>query len=190
MSGNPTWDKWREELRETLCNRILGEIRLAHSDRDGILETCDDVLQALWEFHIKDECPEYPAGEFDMLIRFAVDEVDQTAARHAAEQEAWPRETDCDRLDRVEADLRNRLTSSIFHLPSLLVQHQQHNLAGFQGCLKGLLGCAGVFLVPGVIHRVVAFPMNCHGPGSPTRLHCVNDRPRVGEPGEVRLKTK
>lgn len=97
MSENRTWDDTsREQLREALRDRVLGEVRLAKSDRDDILDACAGIA---------DECPE---GERDMFIRFAADELEQAVARHAAEQAAWPRETDCDRLDRVETDLRDR----------------------------------------------------------------------------------
>ena len=99
MSENLTWnDTSREGLRETLRNLVLGEVRLGKADRDDILQTCREV-------YIEDECPE---GERDVFIRFAADELEQTAVRHAAEQAAWQRETDCDRLDRVETDLRER----------------------------------------------------------------------------------
>ncbi|MCP3894700.1 MAG: hypothetical protein GY706_08755 [Bacteroides sp.] len=99
MTGSQTWnDNTREDLREMLRDRVLGEVRLANSDRDDILQICREV-------YIEDECPE---DEWDMFIQFAADELEQASARFLAEQEVWPRETDCDRLDRVEADLRDR----------------------------------------------------------------------------------
>ena len=99
MSENLTWnDTSREDLRETLRNLVVGEVRLGNSDRHDILQTCLEV-------YIEDECPE---GERDAFIRFAADELEQAAVSHAAEQAAWQYETDCDRLDRAEADLRER----------------------------------------------------------------------------------
>ncbi len=99
MTENQTWnDSTRESLREALRTLIMGEVRLANSERKDILQICRDV-------HIEDECPE---NEWDTFIRFAADELEQAYAKLSAEQESWPRETDCDRLDRVEADLRDR----------------------------------------------------------------------------------
>jgi len=99
MTEKPTWnDSKREDLRETLRSLVLGEVRLSNSDRDGILQFCREV-------YIEDECPE---DEWDLFIQFAAQGLEQASARLSAEQEAWPRETDCDRLDRVEADLRDR----------------------------------------------------------------------------------
>jgi hypothetical protein len=94
-----TWDDIaREDLRETLRTLVLGNVRLVNTTHDDILETCREV-------YIEDECPE---EERDLFIRFASDELEQAVAKHAADQQAWPLETDCDRLDRVEADLRDR----------------------------------------------------------------------------------
>jgi hypothetical protein len=99
MSENTSWnDEARENLRETLRNRILGEIRLASSDRDDILDLCREV-------YVEDECPE---DEREVFIRFAAEQLEHAAAILGAEQATWPRETDCDRLDRVEAALRDR----------------------------------------------------------------------------------
>lgn len=88
----------RESLKEALRDLVLGEVRLSKSDRDTILETCREV-------HIDEECSE---GEKEVFIRFAADELEKAIRRHSAEQLTWPSETDCDRLDRVEASLRNR----------------------------------------------------------------------------------
>lgn len=42
MSDDQTWnDELREDLRETLRGVVLGESRLAQSDREGILTDCD-----------------------------------------------------------------------------------------------------------------------------------------------------
>lgn len=99
MIESQAWnDNTREDLRETLRIQVLGEVRLANSNHDDILQSCREA-------YIEDECPE---DEWDIFIRFAADELKQAYARLSAEQEAWPRETDCDRLDRVEADLRDR----------------------------------------------------------------------------------
>ena len=99
MTERQTWnDNARDDLREMLCTLVLGEVRLANSDRDDILQFCREV-------YIEDECPE---DECDTFIRFAADELEKASARLSAEQEAWPRDTDCDRIDHVEADLRDR----------------------------------------------------------------------------------
>ena len=91
-------DASREDLRETLCNVVSGEVRLGNSDHDTILQICREV-------YIQDECPE---NEWEIFVEFARNELEKAADRHAIEQEAWPSETDCDRLDRVEATLRDR----------------------------------------------------------------------------------
>src|SRR4051794_8468475 len=89
-------DDSRDQLRETLRSVILGELRLARRGHEEILEVCREV-------YIQDECP---AGGWDELIQFAADELNRAAARLASEKVAWPSETDCDRLDRVEGALR------------------------------------------------------------------------------------
>ena len=97
MSEGVTWnDESRETLRETLRDRVLGEVRLANSDHDDILDLCREV-------YIEDECPE---DERDMFIQFAAEKLEQAVALLDAEQATWPHETDCDRLDRAEAALR------------------------------------------------------------------------------------
>ncbi len=99
MSKKLDWnDASREDLRAVIQNQVLGEVRLARSAREDILCGCCEV-------YIDDECP---VEERSLFTRFAEDRLDQAIQRHAAEQMAWPPETDCDRLDRVEADLRNR----------------------------------------------------------------------------------
>jgi hypothetical protein len=99
MTEISTWDdESREELRETLRNLILGELRLANSKRDDILQICREV-------YIEDDCPE---SEWDTFMRFAANELQRAVAKHDAEQMAWLRETDCDRLDLVETNLRDR----------------------------------------------------------------------------------
>lgn len=99
MTEDNAWnDEARENLREALRNRVLGEVRLANSDRDDVLQICRDA-------YIEDECP---PDEVETFIHFAKGELDEAVARHSMEQAAWPPETDCDRLDRVEATLRER----------------------------------------------------------------------------------
>ena len=99
MTEELTWnDDSREDLRETLRSIILGEVRLAKSDRDDIIQTCREV-------YIEDECPE---DEWETFIQYTVDEYERAATGHAAEKATWPPETDSDRLDRVEEELRNR----------------------------------------------------------------------------------
>lgn len=98
MSEIKSWnDESREKLRVRLRNEIVGELRLARFDHGRILDFCRAV-------HFSDECPE---DEWDMFDRFAAGQLDQAAAVLDAEQSNWPHETDCDRMDRVEAALRD-----------------------------------------------------------------------------------
>lgn len=99
MTEDSTWNETaRRDLRETLRNRIVGEVRLAKSNLDDIIQTCREV-------YIEDECPE---EEWESFVRFASDELKKADAAHSAAKVGWPPETDCDRLDRVEATLRDR----------------------------------------------------------------------------------
>ena len=99
MVEDTTWnDESREDLRESIRNLVVGEVRLANSDRDEILQACREI-------YIEEECP---VTEQDLFVRFAAGELDRASATHAAEKMTWPPDTDCDRLDRVESDLRDR----------------------------------------------------------------------------------
>jgi hypothetical protein len=99
MSEAATWDDTsRENLRATLRNLVLGKVRLANSRHDDIVEICRDV-------YIVDECPE---NESEAFVQFATAELKKAETAHSKEQAGWPAETDCDRLDRVEAALRDR----------------------------------------------------------------------------------
>jgi hypothetical protein len=99
MGEDSTWnDTTREGLRESLRHRVLGELRLAKGDHDDIIQICREV-------YIDDDCPE---DEREAFIRFAKDELERVATKHSTEQVAWPPETDCERLDLVEATLRDR----------------------------------------------------------------------------------
>lgn len=99
ISQEHAWnDKAREELRATLRRVILGEIRLTRRSHDDILTLCREV-------YVENDCPESESGAF---IQFAADELNRTVIQLALEKAAWPDKTDCDRLDRVEAALRDR----------------------------------------------------------------------------------
>lgn len=99
MGDERVWnDESRDGLREALREFILGEQRLAKRGREGILEICREAF-------IQDECPE---NEVDTFAQFAADEYDRAEVQLTAEKATWPDETDCDRLDRVEAALRDR----------------------------------------------------------------------------------
>lgn len=99
MVNEHVWnDQSRDELRETLRSVILGEVRLAKRAHEDILDGCQEV-------YIQDECPE---REWDKFIQFAGEELNRAATRLASEKATWPEETDCDRLDRAEAALRDR----------------------------------------------------------------------------------
>ncbi len=99
MSDEEVWDDdSRDALRNTLLSFIRGEVRLRKQSHDGILEECRAG-------YIEEECPE---SEWDTFLRLAAAELEQAAEKHAAEQVDWPSVTDCDRLDRAEAALRER----------------------------------------------------------------------------------
>jgi len=99
MSDEQIWnDESRNHLHETLRWAVRGELRLAKRGREEILETCRDV-------YIQDECPE---DEWDAFFQFAADELGRAEAQMASEMATWPDRTDCDRLDGVEAALRER----------------------------------------------------------------------------------
>lgn len=99
MTNEQNWkDESRDELRATLRSVIVGKLRLAN-------ETYEEILEACRETYIQEECP---AGEWDTFFQFASDELNLAAAALAAEKTAWPKVTDCDRLDRVETALRDR----------------------------------------------------------------------------------
>ncbi|QVL31252.1 hypothetical protein KIH39_20755 [Telmatocola sphagniphila] len=99
MSQKDEWnDKARDDMRATLRWFVLGEVRLSRYDHNAILEACRDI-------YLQDQCPD---NEQDSFILFAANELKRAEAQLAAEQSLWPSETDCDRLDRVEATLRER----------------------------------------------------------------------------------
>lgn len=91
-------DEIREELRETLQSAVCGQLRLGKYDSQGILEYCRDV-------YLEDDCPEEDLHSF---LTFIEAEIGRKADEIAAEMVNWPKETDCDRLDRVEEVLRQK----------------------------------------------------------------------------------
>ena len=99
MGDQSRWsDQERSELREAIRTRIMGELRLALRGRPEIIQLCREV-------YIDDSSPD---GEREGFAQLAAEEFDRAAARHATAQAEWPEATDCDRLDRVEAALRDR----------------------------------------------------------------------------------
>jgi hypothetical protein len=99
MGSKQVWtNDSRVELRESLRSAILGHLRLAKLRQGDLLEFCREV-------YIEDECPENERSEF---TSFAAEEIKRGLALLDAEKIAWPKETDCDRLDRVEGALRER----------------------------------------------------------------------------------
>jgi hypothetical protein len=99
MNNGRVWnDESRDELLKTLRRYICGELRLTKRGRGEILEACRDV-------YISDVCPE---PERDTFVQLATDEFPRVAKQLDSEKATWPEETDCDRLDRVEAALRAR----------------------------------------------------------------------------------
>jgi hypothetical protein len=99
MSNEPDWnDEAREQIRGILRWVTLGELRLARNSHDDILSICRDV-------YLQDACPK---DEWDEFLQFADKELHRNEALIASEQATWPKVTDCDRLDDVETDLRER----------------------------------------------------------------------------------
>lgn len=99
MSDKPTWnDEMRQYVRNYIRTKVRGEVRLAKSDHDDILQACQDACEG-------EECPEAEQPE---LMKFAKEELAQARSMLSAEQASWPAETDCDRMDRVEAALRDK----------------------------------------------------------------------------------
>lgn len=95
----PIWDDdARDEVRNAIRSRILGELRLTLNSREDILEICRESC-------IPEECPEDERGRFLQLVD---DEFDRLEAEADAEAAGWPDETDSDRLDRVESGLLER----------------------------------------------------------------------------------
>ncbi len=99
MNEQSSWgEASRHDLRESIELYITGQVRLAKYDSEGILEGCREI-------YIDDECPEDEREEF---VEFASDFMTRVVDEYITEQANWPLETDCDRLDRVEATLREQ----------------------------------------------------------------------------------
>ena len=99
MGKDHDWnDTTRDELRATLRSVVLGEVRLARRDDEDILNSCNEI-------YLADECPE---GERSRFMDFATQELGRARKQLESEQVTWPDETDSDRLDLVEEDLRER----------------------------------------------------------------------------------
>lgn len=98
MSEDKNWgDASREDLRKTIQQMVLGEIRLANS-------TNEDIAQNIREVFVEDECPE---EEWAVFSEFTDNELKKALTLYSLEQEKWPVETDCDRLNRAEDELRD-----------------------------------------------------------------------------------
>ena len=99
MSEESTWnDTSRSDLRDSIRHTILGEVRLGRFTHDDLIDYCREV-------YIEDECPE---DEWPTFVSFAEDHLKEAAAAITKEQAEWPAVTDCDRLDRAEAALREK----------------------------------------------------------------------------------
>lgn len=87
-----------EEIRCRLTEFIRGEIRLANSDRETVLESA-------FEVHVMDEVDEsdYATYREHILVEF-----DRLLEEHEAESATWPEPTDCDRLNAATVDLNER----------------------------------------------------------------------------------
>ncbi|MEZ6003318.1 MAG: hypothetical protein R3F33_03930 [Planctomycetota bacterium] len=86
------------DLRADLRAVVWGEVRLNQLASDQIVEKAREI-------YLVDQCPpELEPGYVDYLqeqIQLATETLSQ-------EQADWPAETDCDRLDAVEAELREK----------------------------------------------------------------------------------
>ncbi len=99
MSKEIVWGEGqRKDLKESLCDLILGELRLFKSDHPGILDICREV-------YIEDECPD---AERQTFIQFAEQEIQKAAAELELGKSAWEPVTDCDRLDSAEKMLAEK----------------------------------------------------------------------------------
>lgn len=99
MSEERIWnDQTRNELRQALRSTIHGEVLLAKRNYTEIIQNC-------FEVYIMDDCPK---SEHEVFSQFVTDELNSAVADHSAQMAAWPNETDCDRLDRVESTLREQ----------------------------------------------------------------------------------
>ncbi|EAQ77074.1 DUF6891 domain-containing protein [Blastopirellula marina] len=99
MSQNNDWnDASRAELRATIRNFILGELRLKRLAPEDLLDSCCASI-------IEEESPAEEEADFE---QFAEEEVERIKTELQSEEATWPAETDCDRLDRVELELRKR----------------------------------------------------------------------------------
>jgi len=99
MTETESWDEEsRNDLREILRSIVIGEVRLGKDNSVDILETCREV-------YIEDECPEHEQSAF---MLFAENELGDAISQLKSDQALWPDETDCDRLDRVEDELREQ----------------------------------------------------------------------------------
>ncbi|MCA9642538.1 MAG: hypothetical protein H6718_19810 [Polyangiaceae bacterium] len=92
-------DEWNDELRnellESVCGYMLGEVRLGKRDDEEIVFIAVDRLA--------DEIPE---EEVPLFEAHAIKQLPLVRQRHEAEQSDWPEETDCDRLDEVQDELQ------------------------------------------------------------------------------------
>lgn len=91
-------DASRDQLRENLQMVVRGELRFGK-------RSFEEILELLRESYIEEDAPKY---EWDEWKEFAHEELEQAALAYALEQQGWPDETDCDRLNRVEETLRGR----------------------------------------------------------------------------------
>ncbi|MCC9607812.1 hypothetical protein LOC68_03215 [Blastopirellula sp. JC732] len=99
MSEEVPWsDQTRRELRESISQFLLGQLRLKRNDAEEILDNCCQMF-------VEEGPPEEEEEDFE---QFAEAELERIAAELAAEEATWPDETDCDRLDRVESKLRDQ----------------------------------------------------------------------------------
>ena len=99
MNDQESWnDEARQELREAIETEVIGEVRMGKQSAEDILLVCREGL-------IEEECPE---SEWPQFVEFARKEITSRTKQLQEEQASWPSETDCDRLDKVEAILREK----------------------------------------------------------------------------------
>ncbi len=99
MNKPEEWnEEKRTELRSNLSMAIIGQLRMAKLGHEDIVEYCNDV-------YLEDGCPE---SERISFTKFVQDNLAEQARLLAIEQASWPSVTDCDRMDKVEANLRQQ----------------------------------------------------------------------------------
>ncbi len=89
-------DDERHNVSNLIRSEVLGQLRLNRMTREEIIEHCVAV-------YLDEDLTVASRAEFESFIG---EEIERVSKRLETEMAEWPAETDCDRLDRVEASLR------------------------------------------------------------------------------------